>query len=260
MDRRLLLKGIASTGVGLLSPLTSAQTLPTNQWAKTWHAALAVLTGNLGIPPEFDAPVLFEAPKFQGIWLECGPHESFAFAQLSEHIKVETGRPTPLDIAKNSHQVFFRNQRPDGQFPAYLNHRSGVNFAQIQMVVPIAATAWETAKASQDSAFLLEAYAACGRWDEWLSTYRDTRKTGLIEAFVHLIRVKTTVRDGWAFRMTVLVVMLKIARLINRCRAYARIYRQLFLVDVWRLAKWHWRSARNPRRGSGEWLRNEFAS
>jgi hypothetical protein len=53
----------------------------------------------------------------------------------------------------------------------------------IQMVVPIAATAWEVAQISKDDAFLSEAYTACARWDSWLRRYRDTRGTGLVEAF-----------------------------------------------------------------------------
>jgi hypothetical protein len=58
-----------------------------------------------------------------------------------------------------------------------------VGFGQIQMVVPIAATAWELANTLRDEGFLLTAYEACGRWDRWLRQYRDTRKTGLVEGF-----------------------------------------------------------------------------
>lgn len=51
------------------------------------------------------------------------------------------------------------------------------------MVVPIAATAWEVSQILRDEAFLIEAYAACSRWDAWLRRFRDTRGTGLVEAF-----------------------------------------------------------------------------
>ena len=61
--------------------------------------------------------------------------------------------------------------------------KSGLGYGQIQMVVPIAATAWELAQLAPDEAFLAEAYAACVRWDSWLRRYRDTRKTGLVEGF-----------------------------------------------------------------------------
>ncbi len=51
------------------------------------------------------------------------------------------------------------------------------------MVVPIAATAWELAGITGDDVFLVRAYAACARWDEWLRRHRDTRGTGLCEMF-----------------------------------------------------------------------------
>ena len=44
-------------------------------------------------------------------------------------------------------------------------------------------TAWELFALTQDEAFLARAYAACARWDEWLRRHRDTRGTGLCEAF-----------------------------------------------------------------------------
>ncbi len=54
------------------------------------------------------------------------------------------------DVARYSHMVFFALQREDGQLPA--NHkRTETGFGQIQMVVPIAATAWELAQATGDS-------------------------------------------------------------------------------------------------------------
>jgi len=51
------------------------------------------------------------------------------------------------------------------------------------MVVPIAATAFEAYQQVRDEAFLKEAYAACAQWDDWLVRYRNTRGTGLCEAF-----------------------------------------------------------------------------
>jgi hypothetical protein len=73
-------------------------------------------------------------------------------------------------------------QREDGQLPASVK-LSGMNWGQCQMVVPIAATAWELAQKASDDAFLAEAYASCSKWDAWLRRYRDTRGTGLVEAF-----------------------------------------------------------------------------
>jgi len=73
--------------------------------------------------------------------------------------------------------AFFELQRPDGQIPAYLWDKK-VGFGQIQMVVPIAATAWETSRITKNQQLLEAAYTACSRWDAWLRRYRDTRKTG----------------------------------------------------------------------------------
>ena len=183
IDRRVMLKGLAATTLTALPLPGLAKGNADKPWAQTWDAALQTLAANVHVAPGFDAPVLFEGPIFQGIWQECGPHESLGYAELSDYVTPNAGTPSPLEIARNSHRIFFANQRPDGQFPAYLNKRSGINFGQIQMVVPIAATAWETAQKLQDESFLLEAYNACGRWDDWLRTYRNTRGTGLIEAF-----------------------------------------------------------------------------
>jgi hypothetical protein len=86
------------------------------------------------------------------------------------------------DIARNNHLAFFALQREDGQLPCW-SRTSGTGFAQIQMVVPIAATAWEFSEQSGDSELLEKAYDAGSRWDGWLRRYRDTRHTGLCEGF-----------------------------------------------------------------------------
>jgi hypothetical protein len=51
------------------------------------------------------------------------------------------------------------------------------------MVVPIAATAWDLARATGDHELLEKAYSSCSRWDDWLMRYRNTRGTGLVEGF-----------------------------------------------------------------------------
>ncbi len=83
--------------------------------------------------------------------------------------------------------AFFAQQRPDGQLPASIKLADPVNtdngYGQIQMVVPIAATAWELAQLTSDDELLVTAYNACSKWDAWLRQYRDTRKTGLVEGF-----------------------------------------------------------------------------
>ena len=139
-------------------------------WQAAYDKALAILAANVQVMPRYDQPILIEGSTYKGIWMECGPHESLVYRKV---------RP---DVARASHMTFFTLQRPDGQLPAN-NKLTEAGFGQIQMVVPIAATAWELARATGDEALLQAAYAACGRWDDWLMRYRNTRGTGLTEGF-----------------------------------------------------------------------------
>ncbi len=164
-------------------PMTAAN--DANQkcaWKSTWDAALAVLDGNLRTVPGYARPLLFEGSTYQGIWQECGPHEGLVYATLAKYVPAGKARATPLEAARNNHMAFFELQRLDGQLPASIKTTEN-GYGQIQMVVPIAATAWELAQINKDEAFLATAYASCSRWDAWLRQYRDTRKTGLVEGF-----------------------------------------------------------------------------
>ncbi len=157
------------------------------RWQKTSEAALAVLAGNVKTVPRYDHPVLVEGSVYPGIWQECGPHEGLVYGTLASLVTTPDGAPTPLQIARNNHMAFFALQRPvghesAGQLPAAIK-MSDVGYGQIQMVVPIAATAWELAQLTDDDELLVTAYTACSRWDAWLREYRDTRKTGLVEGF-----------------------------------------------------------------------------
>ena len=182
MKRRTFLKTALQAGVAAaVVPRLQAQETAAEQ-SKTWQAALATLAGNVKQVPHFEQPVLFEGSAYRGTWQECGPHESLCYAQLSEFVSPVEDRPAPIEIARNTHRAFFALQRDDGQLPASVK-LSGMNWGQIQMVVPIAATALEVSQMAQDEAFLSEAYNACSLWDAWLRRYRDTRGTGLVEAF-----------------------------------------------------------------------------
>jgi hypothetical protein len=141
-----------------------------HQWQAAYDAAMKVLASNVQLMPRFEGPVLIEGASYQGIWQECGPHESLVYRHMRK------------DVARNTHRTFFALQKADGQLPAN-NKRSEAGFGQIQMVVPIAATAWELARATGDDQLLQEAYTACSRWDAWLRQYRNTRGTGLVEGF-----------------------------------------------------------------------------
>jgi len=134
------------------------------------EAALRGLEGNTRKVFRYEEPVLIEGGNYAGIWLECGPLEGLVY-----------GRFKP-EIARANHRIFFRMQREDGYLPCWV--RTGdAGSAQIQMVVPIAATALQTADLIGDGEFLSEAYLSCGRWDAWLMRNRNTRGTGLCEAF-----------------------------------------------------------------------------
>jgi hypothetical protein len=177
MNRRWFLAGGAAAASGALAEITQgpsadAPVFKTRHatWQHGYDKALAVLAANVQTLPRYASPVLIEGAAYPGIWLECGPHESLLYRRF---------RP---DVARQSHQCFFALQRADGQLPCN-NKRSGTGFGQIQMVVPIAATAWELAQATGDEALLQEAYRACTKWDDWLRRYRNVRGTGLTEGF-----------------------------------------------------------------------------
>ena len=140
------------------------------RWQVAYDRALTILAGNVRVLPKIPQPVLIEGADYAGIWMECGPHESLVYRKF---------RP---DVARNGHMTFFTLQRPDGQLPAN-NKESETGFGQIQMVVPIAATAWELAQATGDDELLRTAYRSCSAWDEWLVRFRNTRGTGLTEGF-----------------------------------------------------------------------------
>jgi hypothetical protein len=140
------------------------------KWQQAYDRALEVLAGNVQLLPRCNAPVLIEGANYNGIWQECGPHEALVYS------------PVRSDVARNSHRMFFALQKEDGQLPAN-NKRTETGFGQIQMVVPIAATAWELVQHTGDEELLQTAYESCARWDRWLMRYRNTRGTGLIEGF-----------------------------------------------------------------------------
>ncbi|HEY1799576.1 MAG TPA: alpha-L-rhamnosidase [Terriglobales bacterium] len=141
-----------------------------HHYQATYHHALKVLAANVVTLPSYPHPVLIEGSAYQGIWLECAPQEGLVYSQI---------RP---DVARNNHFSFFARQREDGQIPCWIRAKA-TGLSQIQMVVPIAATAWELSQQTGDSELLEKAYPACARWDAWLRRYRDTRHTGLCEGF-----------------------------------------------------------------------------
>ena len=116
-------------------------------WATTWDAALAVLAGNVRSMPRYDHPVLVEGSTYAGIWLECAPQEGQVYGTLQKYVATPAGQPTPLETARANHMAFFAQQKADGQLSASIKLADKVGtsagYGQIQMVVPIAATAWD---------------------------------------------------------------------------------------------------------------------
>ncbi|OGV39541.1 MAG: hypothetical protein A2X48_12960 [Lentisphaerae bacterium GWF2_49_21] len=133
-------------------------------------AALAGLQANIRTLSPFPKPVLIEGGNYQGIWLESGPLEGLLYADVNP------------EIALNNHRAFFALQEDDGYLPCFIWNKK-VGRSQIQMVVPIAATALELYKKTGDENFLEQAFSSCSRWELWLEKFRDTRQTGLCEAF-----------------------------------------------------------------------------
>jgi hypothetical protein len=139
-----------------------------------YKAALETLQRNVVQIYPYPDPVLLEGSVYGGVWMECAPQEGAVYNAV--------GPDAARAVARNNHLIFFALQKEDGQLP-YSVKANGTGFGQIQMVVPIAATAWELAQQSGESVLLDKAYASCARWDAWLRRYRNTRGTGLCEGF-----------------------------------------------------------------------------
>ena len=132
-------------------------------------------------------PVLPISDEYPGLWLESAPYDGLQFLRLLD------GDPK---VAEANIECFFQYQRPDGQLPCYIldaDHPRTphymelgaelVNFSQIQELVPLAWIALEMFKITKNEEFLLRAYSACSRWDEWLVANRMTRGEGVFETF-----------------------------------------------------------------------------
>jgi hypothetical protein len=89
----------------------------------TYARALETLARNVTKVFNYAEPVLIEGSNYSGIWMECGPLEGLAYADIN-----------PL-VARQNHLVFFAAQREDGQIPCWVR-TNRIGFAQIQMVVP----------------------------------------------------------------------------------------------------------------------------
>ena len=151
------------------------------KWKQSWDLATSTMAENTLRLGTYARPVLIEGAQYRGIWMECAPNEALVNLQRKEYLPEEQ-RERAAEVAIATHMAFFDLQRPDGQIPAYIWDKEA-GFGQIQMVVAIAATAWETSQITKNERLLESAYLACSKWDAWLRKYRDTRQTGLVEGF-----------------------------------------------------------------------------
>jgi hypothetical protein len=117
-------------------------------------------------------PILGEGPAYAGARLDFGPHAGLL-------VGLHLAEP---HAAHDAHRIFFTHQRDDGYLPCAVG-ADGPEDGQTRCVVPIATTALEAFEYWGDRSFLEQAYDACVRYDGWLVRYRDTRSTGLVEAF-----------------------------------------------------------------------------
>ena len=116
MHRRSFLRtSLFASAAAVVSGVRAQE--PEDSWTKTWDLALSVLAGNVKRVPGFDGLVLFEGSAYRGTWMECGPHESLAYTDLGDFVKPDAGKPSPLEVAKNTHQAFSLCNGKMGSFP-----------------------------------------------------------------------------------------------------------------------------------------------
>jgi hypothetical protein len=166
----LLPKNVAAFADELASSPTQKFTTDNADLQSAYDGALKCLRENSVRVFRFPDLVLIEGSVYRGVWLECAPLEGLAYSLFDPAIGVA------------NHKIFFDLQREDGYLPCSVKADS-IGYGQIQMVVPIAATALELFERFGDSQFWESAYRACSAWDAWLMRYRNTRATGLCEGF-----------------------------------------------------------------------------
>src|SRR5690606_38099171 len=123
-------------------------------------------------PTAVTGPILHEGGIYHGCWLEStGTINTELLARFLPAIATET------------YTAFATQQRDDGLIP-YKIAETGPAFSQIQLVTPLARCVWNHFLLNgRDRAWLAQMYAAMARYDDWLAKYRDTRRTGGVEAF-----------------------------------------------------------------------------
>src|SRR5699024_9872568 len=140
-------------GTGMQSPATPALNTAFHcenpRWQRRYEQALEGLAANVRLLPCYPRPVLQEGGMYQGIWLECGPHEGALYGEYDPQ------------IARNNHEIFWDLAREDGFIPPFIRETPGDG--QLQTVVPLAQTALECAQKLGQESLLARGYEACAR-------------------------------------------------------------------------------------------------
>lgn len=137
----------------------------------TYYSALQKLLACIK-PMGGDKLILQEGGNYLGCWLESTG--TINAELLSRFI------PT---VAETTYLAFAAEQREDGLLPYKLTEK-GPFFRQIQLVTPLARSVWNHDQLhGKNKSFLQTMYKAMSCYDEWITKYRNTRKTGCVEAF-----------------------------------------------------------------------------
>lgn len=138
---------------------------------ETYYAALGKLFDCI-VPMVGEESVLQEGGIYLGCWME-------STGTINNEL---LSRFLPK-VSEDTFELFADYQKEDGQMP-YKVTENGPAYRQIQMVTPLARSVWNHYELNgRNLDFLRKMYEAMVRYDEWLSTYRDTRETGCVEAF-----------------------------------------------------------------------------
>ncbi|MGC5771701.1 MGH1-like glycoside hydrolase domain-containing protein [Paenibacillus pabuli] len=137
----------------------------------TYYAALEKLLTCI-VPLNGSEPILQEGGIYLGCWLES-----------TGTINAELLSRLIPSVSETTYLAFARHQREDGLLPYKLTE-NGPSFRQIQLVTPLARSVWNHYQLhGKNRSFLKTMYKAMVQYDEWISTYRNTRGTGCVEAF-----------------------------------------------------------------------------
>ncbi|CAM3404670.1 hypothetical protein PALU110988_20865 [Paenibacillus lupini] len=124
------------------------------------------------VPNHKEHPVLQEGGAYAGCWLES-----------TGTINAELLSRFLPRVSHSTYLLFAEFQREDGLIP-YKITAVGPAYRQIQMVTPLARSVWNHYLMNgRDASFLRRMYQAMSRFDDWLVRYRNTRRTGCVEAF-----------------------------------------------------------------------------